>query len=217
MPHSECNELTAGPAPTVLRAMDDAFNVSNPLDAGGNSYPTLSMAGGGGTLTEAELASDAPETSKDLQALTSRVHEYATTISDALGELEATDDASIREAIARKITNTLGFLNAWMDHFYIHPAYKATETLREEGMDKLLRFKNPTSVTAGIAQMRQFIAAVLAIDLAEAEEVPYDRLYSSESNAAFQGRLANHEAKKVRTKREMHGTSARRSGHGLRA
>lgn len=207
MPHRGLIESSSssGPEPIELRA-DSAFGFLTPLDEGGNSWSDLDMVSGGGTLTEADSDLDAPETNEDLEALSSRVHEYATSISDALEELKATDNASIREAVARKITNTLGFLDAWMDHFYTHPAYKATETLRQEGLGNLLGPQKPESVAEGIDQMRQFIGAVLAIDFAKAVEVPYDKLYSPESNAAFQERKTAYEDGKAKSQRELHAT-----------
>lgn len=190
MPHRELSESSPGPELLELR------------DEGGNPWTDSGIAGGGGTLREAASVADAPETSEDLRTLTSRVSENATDISDALDTLDAAEDAKIRGTAAKDIARALGFLNAWMDHFYTHPAYKATEILRQEGLDRLLKGKNPQSVAIGIGQMRQFIAAVIAIDFAEAVEAPYGRLYSPESNAAFQVRRTAYEEKNAEAKRE---------------
>lgn len=193
MPHRGLSELPAGPEPIELRA-DGALSILIPLNDGGDQWSDPNIAGGNGALREENSASDAPAANKDLETLRSRVQDYATSISDALDELEIANvdtktalAQKVKKAevqryreicgrIATEIVRASGWLNAWMAYLYKHPAYEATKGLREEGLTSVLATFSPERVDQGIAKMRQVIAAVKAIDLAEAMEVPYEEM-----------------------------------------
>lgn len=197
MPHRGLSESSGGPEPIELRA-DGGFSLLDPLDQGGGDSLSDSVMtiGGGGILREADSAADASKTRGGFKMLESKVADYAVSISEYLDQM-ATANAERKTAfekkvsedafqicqetcrkIASKIVRALGWLNAWMAYAYSHPSYEATKNLREVGLSNTLKIhdRDMAIVDLGIAQMRQFITAVMDIDLTEAVEVPYEEM-----------------------------------------